>query len=829
MVGVNPYVSRAVPKKSSTSPTVNAPTRISSPGSPNKSDLLTSSQIKRASEIAANPTLGGVNTITNNDYGGDYIIVTPQTAADISSAGAATAANLLSPSTAKTTDPSVIQTLASVGVNFKPQQNPLNSYANYTYHIRWFLTTEADAYSMQPIKSVVDATSKTIIAESGVTAGFNIIDLEINNICAPNAKTMNTTMTDWTMTVAEPFGLSLIDKIRSAALTQPVIQYMRAPYFIDIWFTGYDEEGTVVDLSSMYQIYRVSLNDMSVKVTEGGGIYSITGIFDGMIGHSNEISIPPSGITIRAKNLEEFFAGLKSTLNDIQKNTNEQNFPLVEYDFVLPQEMKSWTLKSSEVDKQSDRYGDMDVSYKDGTTTFKSGNGTSIENICNYVVAMCPKVADWIKGSGQSTTGGALLTSEGIGTWPMIHSSVAIIGWDAYTGDYIRKITYSLIPYNTIKVAGDRDTVDILLNEQVQAAKLRYLTLQNALVKQYNYIYTGLNTEVLHYDIQIDNLWQLVLPQWEATNTYHNYTQGPQYANSTGDLINKGLYTKKQQYADLQKQISALDAQASTATTESQAIGASQKSLALSAVATDINTSMNSAVYIDNSSPGKLVANSAGLKNKNIAKQVASFSILSAARQNNTNKAKLYAEKIAAIPISVDPMPVIIRQTNNPTMQIADQGSDSNKAMPDSSQTAIPASRSFVGAVLGNMFSQQSFLNIELEIRGDPYWLGQSNILDDTMAIAMNTLKADKNFANFLSRDNMFILNFRTGENYNEDTGLMQFDTSSDFFNGAYCVTEVTNKFKSGSFTQSLKAYKDPFSQKPTLTKTANGTSSSKG
>jgi hypothetical protein len=59
----------------------------------------------------------------------------------------------------------------------------------------------------------------------------------------------------------------------------------------------------------------------------------------------------------------------------------------------------------------------------------------------------------------------------------------------------------------------------------------------------------------------------------------------------------------------------------------------------------------------------------------------------------------------------------------------------------------------------------------------------------------------------------MFILWFRTGENYNENTGLMQFDTASDFYNGAYGVTEVTNSFKQGSFTQTLTAYKDPMAQ----------------
>ena len=37
--------------------------------------------------------------------------------------------------------------LNSLGLNWNPQPNPLNVYANYTYHIRWFMTSEAESYN----------------------------------------------------------------------------------------------------------------------------------------------------------------------------------------------------------------------------------------------------------------------------------------------------------------------------------------------------------------------------------------------------------------------------------------------------------------------------------------------------------------------------------------------------------------------------------------------------------------------------------------------------------------------------------------------------------
>jgi hypothetical protein len=53
----------------------------------------------------------------------------------------------------------------------------------------------------------------------------------------------------------------------------------------------------------------------------------------------------------------------------------------------------------------------------------------------------------------------------------------------------------------------------------------------NALVKEYDYIFTGLNTEVINFDISIDSAWQISIPQWSALNTYYNFVQGVIYAN----------------------------------------------------------------------------------------------------------------------------------------------------------------------------------------------------------------------------------------------------------------------------------------------------------
>ena len=60
----------------------------------------------------------------------------------------------------------------------------------------------------------------------------------------------------------------------------------RSPYFIEVWFNGYNLDGTIMSPTLYYTLYRVSSLDINVKVTEGGSVYDLSGVFDGDIGHS---------------------------------------------------------------------------------------------------------------------------------------------------------------------------------------------------------------------------------------------------------------------------------------------------------------------------------------------------------------------------------------------------------------------------------------------------------------------------------------------------------------------------------------------------------------
>jgi hypothetical protein len=168
---------------------------------------------------------------------------------------------------------------------------------------------------------------------------------------------------------------------------------------------------------------------------------------------------------------------------------------------------------------------------------------------------------------------------------------------------------------------------------------------------------------------------------------------------------------------------------------------------------------------------------------------------------------------------------LVTRPVNMPTAQRTDILSDANKACTISTPGDIPDSRAFVSNYLQQLTSNvPSFMIVDLEIRGDPYWMGLGNVDENVLAGQLGQ-GSSSNGANdprapFLSTSCMFILAFRTGTNYNPSTGIMVFDSTSALYNGAYMVMAVTNSFKHGSFTQTLNGAKDIFSQSITTTVT---------
>ena len=737
--------------------------------------------------------------------------------------------------------------LASMGLSWSPSPNALNDYANYTYHIRWFMTTEAQAYNnLDTSNPNSNNMTKTVIAESGVTAGFNIVELLSKSSTTSNKERRNMwSSTTFEMTLTEPLGMTLMDKIYFSSKQIGVINHARCPYFLEIWFNGYNEDGTIMDPGLFYQMYRVKIIKMEVNATHVGSTYNIHFAVDNAFAEMNTVAIPQAGFNIRCSNLGQFFDSYADALNKQQDLLNNDGIRRVNYKFIYPDIWKQWNMRPADTDKHVSRSGEMRIQSSElkDQTVLTINKGQAVENVVNFAVYLCKDAQAWITGDSGAGAGGASLAEQAIIGYVSVYPIYKITGYDPVTKDYIYEITYVLTRTESTRAYTDMQSVNQAQLPSTQTAKLQYLIQNGRLAKRYDYIYTGLNTEVVSFDIKMDLTWAINLPSWNQGNSYYQYAT-PALANTNSQDFQKtlGLQPKDQtppdanQAAALDRLLSGVANSSSAGQPVGAALGALQQTASgnpgsAAAAATNPPTSStvsaaNNRIVSFNQSSGQQAVEAAQSKIPGDAATTGSAKLGQTAAEASRSTTYIEDTKNNTALFSQPPLPIVGTYDTQPSAQNATQNADQAKTANVRDPQAFAPGVGFVGAVLGNLFDNRAFNEIDVVIRGDPWWIPQSNItqnqtiLNYTNNQTAGTASSTQTYADYLGGDNSFLLEFKTGVVIDEATGLAKDDTQggSDFFTGIYLVMDVTNSFSHGKFTQTLHAFKDVLSQNPIST-----------
>ncbi len=730
----------------------------------------------------------------------------------------------------------------SSSVNTMP--NPLSDYVNYTYHIRLSMSNEIQAYNnINQSKPNTNTLNKIVIAESGVTAGFNISSLKTSAAASGNGSKRNMwSNTYYEMVIKEPLGLQLLDKLYYSAKELGVLNHLRCPYFLEIWFNGYDENGNIAAPNLYYSLNRVTIISMDAVSDHVGTTYTVKMYNDNAFAETNALATPPAGLSITATTLGEFFEKLERDWNDLQSNINQDGLRRNNYRIVIPNDWKTWTLRNPDVFKQNARNTPMSAELNGPQTTIQIARGQSIEKIVDFAVYLCQEAQRWITGEDSPSPGAASLKTQGIIRYVTVYPSVKINTsqiQDPVTLDYVRDITYTLIPTESVRAYTDMQTVKNIQSATTQKNKLNYLISTKRLAKKYEYIYTGRNTEVLKFDFNLSNLWTIYQPTWIQSNSYDQYTFGAiADQNSIGYQLIKGVFNRTQILPT--SLIQALDSTilgtvSNTINTVTDTINSFQTKLLeeenrlISNLNAQISRATNNIVSINipstSSDPTKIFSGSMINLNLNVGDITKSTiaaiesqftpQILSPLTTRQQELSTKYAED-ARPPKVQSILPVVGQFDPTPTQQQARQNTDQNKIGASQDPNSFLPGTGLVGSILGNVFNDDAFQYIQLDIRGDPWWIPIGNIVQNSLAetlagrnvVSNNSLPSDTAF--FLGGDNEILLEFRMGVVINEDTGLAVTDQNgADFFTGLYQVIQVENTFSRGKFTQNLKCVRD--------------------
>ena len=414
--------------------------------------------------------------------------------------------------------------------------NPLNEYDNYSYHLRWSVANDISSYNFYEIPSHNGTAPPTVnlsnldiivIAETGIT-GINIIDFSTETACGPSDKMGNMPAMTFKMTVIEPYSISLIDKIVYATQQLGTHDFTKSSYFIEVWFNGYNDDGTAIsatpntDQQRFYHLWRVLITGIEATATEVGTTWQITGAADGEYASSNYVSFVPGTITVETGNtFGEFLKNLTKAMNDEEQNRVKGYQPTLIYKFVTTDEVSQWTMKTNDPNKNSKRSAPFSSELSISGSTITLNSGTDIGHAVNFAASLSPNADKWVMGKIKSTD------SDGLIKIFVINSQAKIIDYVTGINDYIREITYTLVPYLSAKADIDVEAIKDISQPTVQNKKLQTIIQSQKFNRVYNYFYTGKNLDVMKFDITMKNFWIVAIPAYGAVNSNSQQTIGP--------------------------------------------------------------------------------------------------------------------------------------------------------------------------------------------------------------------------------------------------------------------------------------------------------------
>ena len=104
-------------------------------------------------------------------------------------------------------------------------------------------------------------------------------NVEMNSIPGLNEERRMTSVTKIQMEIVEPWGITLLERIRAAAVNNGYLDHLDAPYMLTIDFAGWDEKGQPIkDGKNLKRVIPIRLVDMELDVNQGGTVYSVTAI-----------------------------------------------------------------------------------------------------------------------------------------------------------------------------------------------------------------------------------------------------------------------------------------------------------------------------------------------------------------------------------------------------------------------------------------------------------------------------------------------------------------------------------------------------------------------
>ena len=383
---------------------------------------------------------------------------------------------------------------------------------------------------------------------------FYFDDFTMTTVIGTNAHSRNTNAIEMKFTVIEPYGMTLINRLLDQA-NDPELNcsnYLDMVYLLQIDFFASDDTGEIIGIvPGITKRIPIKITQMDINASVKGANYTISAVpYNHSAFESMTVSVP-ANFEISAGTVQEFFqsggpdnksfADALNGWNSGLSNDNKVGIPDT-YKFNIDPKIAQSSLLSGASsardtamamvnDTVSIHQGNLGNATKDfntSKTNMSINAGTSIDKVIDYAVRNSSYVQNQI-AIPDGIDPQAYLQQKAQNAnqplnWYKITPQVTLGQFDPVRKVYSRNITYNVNPYVIYNVKSD-------VAPQGKATNF---------VKEYNYIYTGQNDDVLNFDINFNTLYYTAQTAYRsALNSIYKTPDSP---NQTGQNQNSGAY-----------------------------------------------------------------------------------------------------------------------------------------------------------------------------------------------------------------------------------------------------------------------------------------------
>ena len=728
-------------------------------------------------------------------------------------------------------------------------ENILSSIQQPAYRLRFFMAEDnpmlpSGAATYSDFYTKLNNRRQTTLAASGVT-GLNILSLQITTIPALNKQTRNMSATTMTMVMKEIMGVNFMDDMAQAAKSLKIRNLSKCPYFIEISFHGYSEDGAMVDNvcdgaafpNGGVWIYQVGIKNIASELDDTGTKYTLTLFpYQEKLYEQSNLQIPEA-MTIEGATVGAILNGVAERWNaSIEDSYGFQNN---KYKFVIPKvQAKNGTvvdILGAKITPVQDNFAykrsyAMDPAGNNGAVKVHLPKNMAVNDIVELVLAnsdaaqklgMDVTTAEAFNGAVKSDPKAAMrecIIFKAECTADLMGDATGQDSYDFSLENYVLEFTIHVLPYYTQVPILERQDVITAQDAKVQAQNAINLRQRGYLSKRYDYLYTGLNTEVKHVDIKFNLVWQAMLPRVLGTGITQESLAPQDKKNVDPRVVADEQSAKLKEANAVLRQVREKEEEHNLNQSEITRLTTAGKKEEAEKLRKADEESWSPYIKELNTPEGQAKLSAA-------AKTKAEAVVKLQAARNEINSTRLQQYNTVSTRSSLHEFAdAQVLENENETFKIPVsfvQRTDEETAKVGSVMNDYYTNdRSVFGAVLGQMYGpmKDSLSQIAMDIKGDPYWLGASNFESGYRLAVRPADEVIRSFdapvqdymqrPDYTKGDILFLLSFKYPHGLGESGSPIM--KNNDFFTGVYQTIKVTHKFESGYFSQRIEGNRMP-------------------